>query len=374
MTTPARPGKFTGATDTASAGSYFGTTLLSGISDLVASDVSSAQTSATNAATSETNASTSATTASTHATTAQKFATNPHNTQFTHDASNYYSALHYATEVSNQTTLATTARTDAQKFATNAANSAFTYSGSSYYSALHYSAASATSATASATSATASATSATASATSATASATSATASSNSASTSSGHATTASGHATTASNYATKVDGVVPSTSDYSAKAWAIGGTGVDHASGGGNAKDWATETTTTADNTEYSAKEYAIGTQSGQSAGSAKQWAIGGGSGFTTSTAVAGGLYSAKYYAEQAAASADSFDDVYLGAKSSDPTQDNDGDALTTGDLYYNTGSSDLKVYNGSAWETAAVSTSGLPTAGFTIAMAIAL
>jgi hypothetical protein len=374
MTTPARPGKFTGATDTASAGSYFGTTLLSGISDLVAADVSSAQTSATNASTSETNASTSATTASTHATTAQKFATNPHNTQFTHDSSNYYSALHYATEVSNQTTLATTARTDAQKFATNAANSAFTYSGSSYYSALHYSAASATSATASATSATASATSATASATSATASATSATASSNSASTSSGHATTASGHATTASNYAVKVDGVVPSTSDYSAKAWAIGGTGVDHASGGGNAKDWATETTTTADNTEYSAKEYAIGTQSGQSAGSAKQWAIGGGSGFTTSTAVAGGVYSAKYYAEQAAASADSFDDVYLGAKSSDPTQDNDGDALTSGDLYYNTGSSDLKVYSGSAWETAAVSTSGLPTAGFTIAMAIAL
>ena len=88
----------------------------------------------------------------------------------------------------------------------------------------------------------------------------------------------------------------------------------------------------------------------------------------------MAGGLYSAKYYAEQAAASADSFDDVYLGAKSSDPTQDNDGDALTTGDLYYNTGSSDLKVYSGSAWETAAVSTSGLPTAGFTIAMAIAL
>ena len=38
---------------------------------------------------------------------------------------------------------------------------------------------------------------------------------------------------------------------------------------------------------------------------------------------------------AAQAAAetAADNFDDAYLGAKSSDPTVDNDGDALTTED-----------------------------------------
>lgn len=68
---------------------------------------------------------------------------------------------------------------------------------------------------------------------------------------------------------------------------------------------------------------------------------------------------------AAQAAAelAADNFDDTYLGAKASDPTVDNDGDALTAGDLYFNTTSNELKVYNGSAWQTAAVSTAGLLT-----------
>ena len=56
---------------------------------------------------------------------------------------------------------------------------------------------------------------------------------------------------------------------------------------------------------------------------------------------------------AAQAAAetAADNFDDTYLGAKSSDPTVDNDGDALTAGDLYFNTTTNRLRVYTGSAW-----------------------
>jgi hypothetical protein len=54
---------------------------------------------------------------------------------------------------------------------------------------------------------------------------------------------------------------------------------------------------------------------------------------------------------AAAAAASADAFDDIYLGSKSSDPTVDNDGDALTAGDLYFNTSTNRLRVYSGSAW-----------------------
>jgi len=176
-----------------------------------------------------------------------------------------------------------------------------------------------------------------------------------------------------AENYATKTDGAVES-SNYSSKAWALGGTGVTDTAGSGASKEWATDTTNTVDGTEYSAKEYAIGTQSGQTSGSAKQWSIGGGAGFDVNTTVNGSEYSAKYYAELAAASVDSFDDTYLGAKSSDPSVDNDGDALTTGDLYFNTTSNILRVYNGSSWQDAATDTSTLAGQGFAVAMAIAL
>jgi len=60
------------------------------------------------------------------------------------------------------------------------------------------------------------------------------------------------------------------------------------------------------------------------------------------------------------AAASFDSFDDRYLGAKSSEPSTDNDGNALITGALYFNTTTNDMKVWSGSAWLDAYASTSG--------------
>ena len=53
------------------------------------------------------------------------------------------------------------------------------------------------------------------------------------------------------------------------------------------------------------------------------------------------------------AAASFDSFDDRYLGAKSSDPSVDNDGNALLTGALYFNSTDNVMKNYTGSAWQT---------------------
>ena len=46
-----------------------------------------------------------------------------------------------------------------------------------------------------------------------------------------------------------------------------------------------------------------------------------------------------------------DNFDDTYLGSKSSAPSVDNDGNALATGALYFNSSTGALNVWNGSAW-----------------------
>jgi hypothetical protein len=65
----------------------------------------------------------------------------------------------------------------------------------------------------------------------------------------------------------------------------------------------------------------------------------------------VAGSATSAAASAAAAAASYDSFDDRYLGAKSSAPTLDNDGNALVTGALYWNSVSNTMFAWTGSAW-----------------------
>ncbi len=54
---------------------------------------------------------------------------------------------------------------------------------------------------------------------------------------------------------------------------------------------------------------------------------------------------------ASSAAASFDSFDDRYLGAKSSDPALDNDGNALLTGAMYWNSVAGEMRVWSGSEW-----------------------
>lgn len=46
-----------------------------------------------------------------------------------------------------------------------------------------------------------------------------------------------------------------------------------------------------------------------------------------------------------------DQFDARYLGPKAANPTLDNDGNALLVGALYWNTASSEMRVWNGSTW-----------------------
>lgn len=63
----------------------------------------------------------------------------------------------------------------------------------------------------------------------------------------------------------------------------------------------------------------------------------------------------------DSALAAYDSFDDRYLGPKTSNPTLDNDGNTLLTGALYFNTTSNEMRVYNGSAWTAAYISSAGV-------------
>ena len=65
----------------------------------------------------------------------------------------------------------------------------------------------------------------------------------------------------------------------------------------------------------------------------------------------VAGSATAAAASAAAAAASYDDFDDRYLGAKSSAPTLDNDGNSLIEGALYWNSVSDTMFAWTGSAW-----------------------
>jgi len=77
-----------------------------------------------------------------------------------------------------------------------------------------------------------------------------------------------------------------------------------------------------------------------------------------SSATAAASSATAAASSATSAAASYDSFDDRYLGAKSSDPSVDNDGASLVTGALYFNSSAGNLRVYSGSAWIAIAADT----------------
>ena len=70
------------------------------------------------------------------------------------------------------------------------------------------------------------------------------------------------------------------------------------------------------------------------------------------SATAAAASATAAASSATSAAASYDDFDDRYLGVKASNPSVDNDGNALLTGALYFNSTNNEMQVYNGSSWQ----------------------
>jgi len=213
------------------------------------------------------------------------------------------------------------------------------------------------SATTSATNAAASASAASTSASNASTSAT------NAASSASTASTQASNASTSATNAASSASSASSSASTASTAATNAGNSATAASTSATNASNSATSAsgsastaTTQASNASTSATNAAASastatTQATNAATSA--------SGASTSASNASTSATAAQTAQAAAEAAlDAFTDTYLGAFSSDPTLDNDGNALSAGDLYFSTAISRLKVYSGSAWLTAVVDT----------------
>jgi len=87
-----------------------------------------------------------------------------------------------------------------------------------------------------------------------------------------------------------------------------------------------------------------------------------------TTQASSASSSASSALAAKNAAEAAyDSFDDRYLGAKASDPTVDNDGNALIIGAMYFDTNVNRMKVFDGSLWNLSYVPAASLTLQGVT-------
>ena len=227
-------------------------------------------------------------------------------------------------------------------------------------------AAAGSSASAAAASATAAASSATAAATSATSAGTSAT----TATTKAGEAaTSATGAASSATSATSSASTATTKASEASTSATASATSATASASSATSASSSATSATSSASTATTKASEASTSastatTKASEASTSASAAATSATASATSATASASSATASAASAAAAAATKDSIDSFYLGAQSSNPTVDNNGDAVTAGDWYFNTSANETRVYNGSAWQVTAVSSSGLLTA----------
>ena len=291
--------------------------------DSILGSATSAATSAASAATSAASAATSAGSAETSAIASAASATT--------SASSATAAATSATSAAASATAAATSATSAAASATTAANSVATIAGY---------------ATASANSATAAATSATSAATSASSALTSANSAATSASTMSASVTAA---ATSAASAAASATAAATSATSAAASATAANTSAINAAASESVVAASASAAATSATSASNSATAAATSASSASTSAS---------SALTSQTAAATSAASASTSASSALTSAtsaatsyDSFDDRYLGAKAVAPTVDNDGNALLTGALYWNTAVNKMYVWSGTAW-----------------------
>lgn len=340
-----------------------------------AGSASAANTSATQASTSATNAGNSATAAATSATNSATSAASA--------VSSASQAASSANSVNAAATTATAKAAEATASATNAANSA-TSASTSASTATTKAAEATTSASAAAGSATTAGASATAAGTSATNAANSASAAGTSATNAAASATTATTKAaessTSATNAASSATSAAGSATTATTKASEASASAANAAASATTATTKASEASTSATNAASSAtaagtsatnaanSASAAGTSVTNAANSATAAANSATAAAGSATAAAGSAANASS-AQSAAESArdatlaafDSFDDRYLGTKISNPTADNDGNALVAGALYFNSTAGEMRVWTGSVWTAAYVSGAGV-------------
>jgi hypothetical protein len=121
-----------------------------------------------------------------------------------------------------------------------------------------------------------------------------------------------------------------------------------------------ASETAAAASETAAAASETAAASSETNAAASETAAAASETAAASSETNAAASETAAEAAKDAALAALDNFDDRYLGQKTSDPTLDNDGDALVSGALYFNTVDNVMKVYDGSQWLAAYASVSG--------------
>lgn len=302
-------------------------------SDAVRKDFADAQVAA--AATSAASASASATAAATSAASAL--------TSQTAAATSAASALASQTAAA---TSAASAATSASSAATSASTmlASVTAAATSAASALASQTAAATSAASAATSATSAANSATAAATSATSAANSATTAAASVATIAGYATTASNSAATATTSAAQA---ATSATSAATSATSAAGSATTAANSAATATTSASQAATSATSAAASATAAATSAASALTSQTAAA---------TSASSAATSATSAAASATAAAASYDAFDDRFLGSFATDPTVDNDGNALTQGTQYFNTASQRVKIYTSTGWQFVAL------------------
>lgn len=207
-------------------------------------------------------------------------------------------------------------------------------------------------AAASAASASSSATSAATSATNAATSETNAATSASSASTSATNAATSASEASTsATNAATSETNAATSESNASTSETNAATSASNAATSEANAATSATSASTSATNAATSETNAAT---SASNASTSETNAS------TSATAAQTAQTAAETAQAAAEAAQEAIDGLYLGAQASDPTLDNNGDPITSGDWYYNTTTGVTRIYDGSAWNNGAVSTAG--------------